>query len=261
MTVVIQAKVVRATEKVDPLTGIGKSKGYGFLEMRSHQDALRVLRWANNNPTVEGLMRDWWTVELTELIERTRASVDEGRLEEIKRAGGLGEGAVVEEEKIEVLSKKAKAKAKAKAEAEEDGEEGPKKKEKAELSELESRLKRLTDKEKELKELIEAGREVVMKKTLIVEFSIENVQVRSFSLLSFRRVFSFPSRSQLELTFLSFLLHPSGRPTSSRQGLNSLRQANSRRRRWTSRIGTQEASTIPWRKERSRTSTRSRSDG
>lgn len=178
MTVVIQAKVVRQTEKVDPLTGVGKSKGYGFLEMRSHQDALRVLRWANNNPEVENLMREWWVVELTELIARTRESVDEGRLEEIKKAGGMGEGAIeaVDEEPV-VLSKKAKQKLKEKKEAEEDGEEGPKKKVKVELSELESRLKRLTEKERELKELIEAGRKVEMKKTLIIEFSIENIQV------------------------------------------------------------------------------------
>jgi len=121
----------------------------------------------------------------------------------------LGEGAVVEEEKIEVLSKKAKAKAKAKAEAEEDGEEGPKKKEKVELSELESRLKRLTDKEKELKELIEAGREVVMKKTLIVEFSIENVQVRSSLFCPFGRVYStiaLSTRADLSFFFLLFSL-------------------------------------------------------
>jgi nucleolar protein 4 len=183
-TVVIQAKVVRANDRVDALSGLGKSKGYGFLEMRTHQDALKVLRWANNNPTVENLMREWWTVELAEVIERTKGELDEARLAELKIASGEIP-APKEPEDEGPMNEKKKKKGKAKAEAEEaekDGEVGEKKKsqkkEKVELAELETRLRRLTEKAKELKELMDAGREVVMKKTLIVEFSIENVQVR-----------------------------------------------------------------------------------
>lgn len=181
-TPVIQAKVVRATDRVDPLTGLGKAKGYGFLEMRSHQDALRVLRWANNNPTIEALMREWFNVELGELVERTKSQLDEARLEELKETSSL-----------EVSAPSAKKQRKGKGGAtnndDEDADDGehpqPKKKERVESSELEIRLKRLQEKVKELTQAIEAGRNVVMKKTLIIEFSIENVQVRpSFCLAS-----------------------------------------------------------------------------
>jgi len=62
-----QTKIVRQADRVDPLTGNGRSKGYGFLELREHADALRVLRWANNNPDVPSLFSEWWSAELTEL--------------------------------------------------------------------------------------------------------------------------------------------------------------------------------------------------
>ena len=75
-TPVCQAKIVRQTDRLDPLTGLGKSKGYGFLEMRTHKDALRVLRWANNNPEVGKLMKEWWTVELGDLVERAQTTLD-----------------------------------------------------------------------------------------------------------------------------------------------------------------------------------------
>jgi nucleolar protein 4 len=61
-----QAKIVRQADRVDPLTGKGRSKGYGFLELREHADALRVLRWANNNPEVPPLFVAWWSAELAE---------------------------------------------------------------------------------------------------------------------------------------------------------------------------------------------------
>ena len=63
-----QAKIVRLSDRVDSLTGKGKSKGYGFLEMRDHADALRVLRWANNNPDVQPLLREWYKEEIKDLI-------------------------------------------------------------------------------------------------------------------------------------------------------------------------------------------------
>jgi len=61
-----QAKIVRQADRVDTLTGKGRSKGYGFLELREHADALRVLRWANNNPGVLSLFSEWSSAELAE---------------------------------------------------------------------------------------------------------------------------------------------------------------------------------------------------
>lgn len=79
VTVVVQSKLVRQTEKIDPLTGLGKSKGYGFLEMRTHKDALRVLRWANNNPAVGPLMAEWWKQELEDMVEKTSKALEVAR--------------------------------------------------------------------------------------------------------------------------------------------------------------------------------------
>ncbi|KAF8342810.1 uncharacterized protein EI90DRAFT_3115348 [Cantharellus anzutake] len=75
-----QAKVVRDANRVDPLTGNGRSKGYGFLELETHADALRVLRWANNNPTANKLMWTWWKDELQALSE--------GRFGTLRTLGG-----------------------------------------------------------------------------------------------------------------------------------------------------------------------------
>lgn len=80
-TPVIQSKVVRQTEKLDPLTGQGRSKGYGFLEMRSHKDALKVLRWANNNADAGKLLAEWHAEELKELFERTKKDLEAARKE------------------------------------------------------------------------------------------------------------------------------------------------------------------------------------
>ncbi|KAG1745626.1 hypothetical protein EDB19DRAFT_1632174 [Suillus lakei] len=81
-----QAKIVRQHERVDPVTGKGRSKGYGFIEMPRHADALRVLRWANNNPTVTPLLSTWWKEELGDLIklEKGKENPDEARLKRIK---------------------------------------------------------------------------------------------------------------------------------------------------------------------------------
>ena len=64
-----QAKIVRLSDRVDPLTGKGRSKGYGFLEMRDHADALRVLRWTNNNPDVQALLSEWHQEEVKDLVK------------------------------------------------------------------------------------------------------------------------------------------------------------------------------------------------
>ena len=69
-----QAKILRQTDRVDPLTGLGRSKGYGFLELGSHADALRVLRWANANKDVGALFRGWWRETLEKLIEKEESA-------------------------------------------------------------------------------------------------------------------------------------------------------------------------------------------
>ncbi|KAG2131518.1 hypothetical protein BD769DRAFT_1451334 [Suillus cothurnatus] len=68
-----QAKIVRQHERVDPVTGKGRSKGYGFIEMPRHADALRVLR-------------TWWKEELGDLIklEKGKGDPDEARLKRMK---------------------------------------------------------------------------------------------------------------------------------------------------------------------------------
>ena len=81
-----QAKIVRQQDRVDAVTGKGRSKGYGFLEMEKHADALRVLRWANNNTAVNKLFEQWWREELQLLleVEKKKAKKDEARVERIK---------------------------------------------------------------------------------------------------------------------------------------------------------------------------------
>lgn len=84
-TAVVQSKVVRSAEKPDPVTGSGRSRGYGFLELRSHRDALKVLRWANNNAQVGKLLWSWWTEELKDLKERAeKQAKDKPENEDVK---------------------------------------------------------------------------------------------------------------------------------------------------------------------------------
>jgi nucleolar protein 4 len=130
-TPVMQSKVERQTDRVDGVTGMGRSKGYGFLEMRTHQDALKVLRWANNNPDVSPLMKEWVTVELEELAQREKDKLLKAR-EAQPKPDDLDDQ--------ELKYKKLQAKVK-------EGVAG------------------LTDQMKQ-------------GKTLLVEFSVENVQVR-----------------------------------------------------------------------------------
>ncbi|WVO15672.1 hypothetical protein L204_103333 [Cryptococcus depauperatus] len=138
-TAVIQSKIIRQTEKIDPITGQGRSKGYGFLEMRSHKEALKVLRWANNNPEVGPLMWGWWKTELVDLKDHVVKTLDAAR----KRG----------EQKEQATDNK--------------------KSESAE--ELEARLKKLEGRIVEGDE--RSGGGMRGGKTLIIEFSIENVQV------------------------------------------------------------------------------------
>ncbi len=129
-TVVIQSKVTRQVDRVDPLTNLGKSKGYGFLEIRSHREALKVLRWANNNAEVGTLMKEWYAEELADLEKRMKDKLDETR---------KAEGKQKEADELELKFKKMQMKVK-------DGVNG----------------------------LIDGSKQG---KTLLIEFSVENVQV------------------------------------------------------------------------------------
>ncbi|EGN94574.1 hypothetical protein SERLA73DRAFT_96776 [Serpula lacrymans var. lacrymans S7.3] len=85
-TSVKQSKIVRQQDRVDPVTGKGRSRGYGFIEMHKHADALRVLRWANNNEDIIPLLDKWWKVELEDLIKQEKAKDDknESRVKRMK---------------------------------------------------------------------------------------------------------------------------------------------------------------------------------
>lgn len=72
-TGVKQAKIVRQQDRVDAVTGKGRSKGYGFVEMHKHSDALRVLRWANSNPGVGPLFEQWYKEEMEDLLKVEKA--------------------------------------------------------------------------------------------------------------------------------------------------------------------------------------------
>lgn len=63
-----QVKILRQEDRVDLLTGQQRSKGYGFLELQTHADALRVIRWANANKEVHKLFHRWWIEALTAYI-------------------------------------------------------------------------------------------------------------------------------------------------------------------------------------------------
>jgi len=92
-----QVKILRTAEKIDGSTGLGKSKGYGFLEMESHADALRVLRWANANPVVDRLLREWTCEEIERSIQQNGAAgqgeEDENpKKKKAKKNGQVSEG-------------------------------------------------------------------------------------------------------------------------------------------------------------------------
>ena len=118
-TGVRQAKIVRQADRVDAVTGKGRSKGYGFLELGAHADALRVLRWANNNPAVNKLFEQWWKQELEEIItaeKRKKEEMDEARVkrvrEELERGAPqkAGRGTLIVEfsiENVQVVQRRA----------------------------------------------------------------------------------------------------------------------------------------------------------
>lgn len=102
-TLVKQAKIVRQSDRVDALTNKLKSKGYGFIEMGKHTDALRVLRWVNNNPGVHVHLEGWWKEELKDMINRLEAEVGKGG------KGGKGAEGAEDATDVEARVKRAKA--------------------------------------------------------------------------------------------------------------------------------------------------------
>lgn len=135
-----QAKILRADDRIDPLTGLKRSKGYGFLEMHTHADALRFIRWANANGDVHKLLHRWWIEDLKDKA--------------VKLSSGAGS------ENAGETNSKSKGK----------GQKGE-----TDLD-VEARRKRLLDKIAELeKEAAEGEKSAARQgKTLMVEFAIEN---------------------------------------------------------------------------------------
>ncbi|GAA5924541.1 mRNA-binding ribosome biosynthesis protein NOP4 [Sporobolomyces koalae] len=136
-----QAKILRQSDRVDPLTGLGRSKGYGFLELGTHADALRVLRWANANKDVNRLFRVWWREALEKMIDQVEK----------------GEGKVGKEVKVKEKEERLKRLNEKMAELEEEEKLAEEK-----ASKREAAGKAATG---------EQGRS---SKCLIIEFSIEN---------------------------------------------------------------------------------------
>lgn len=68
--VVAQSKVIRAKDRLDATTGIGRSHGYGFIEMVTFADALKVVRFANANGGLRKQMLTWYAQELGEMLTK-----------------------------------------------------------------------------------------------------------------------------------------------------------------------------------------------
>ncbi|KDN44255.1 hypothetical protein K437DRAFT_290983 [Tilletiaria anomala UBC 951] len=142
-TAVVQSKIVRQTDRLDPILGsVGRSRGYGFLEMRSFKDALKVVRWANANKDVTKLFVEWHLQELEGAVKVLRKDIASGAE---KKESGKG------------------AAAPAGLSAKEDNE---------------SRLKRLLKRIADIKETGNKGLDKGERGGLImIEFSIENVTI------------------------------------------------------------------------------------
>lgn len=138
-TSVIQTKVVRQNDRVEALTGVGKSKGYGFLEMKSFNEALKVVRWANGNKEVAKLFGEWWQDDLQTQIDRIATQI---QAKTKNMEGKKGEDATAV---------------------------------KSEIDELDLRKKRLRMKLKELQEGSTGGDKAERGGMLMIEFAIENV--------------------------------------------------------------------------------------
>lgn len=138
-TSVIQTKVVRQNDRIEALTGIGKSKGYGFLEMKSFNEALKVVRWANGNKDIAKLFGEWWQDDLQTQIDRVATQI---------------------QAKTKILDSKKGEDADAA---------------KVEIEDLDLRKKRLRMKLKELQDGSVGGDKAERGGMLMIEFAIENV--------------------------------------------------------------------------------------
>jgi nucleolar protein 4 len=68
--IVQQTKVIRAKDRLDATTGRGRSQGYGFIEMTTFADALKVVRFANGNNSLRKLMLTWYADELGTMAKK-----------------------------------------------------------------------------------------------------------------------------------------------------------------------------------------------
>ncbi|GAC93349.1 hypothetical protein PHSY_000914 [Pseudozyma hubeiensis SY62] len=139
-TPVVQSKIVRQHDRIEALTGLGKSKGYGFLEMKSFHDALKVIRWSNGNKAVGKLLVEWWKDDLSQQVDRIATTIHtKTQTLEQMRTG---------EEKEKLAE---------------------------EVAELTTRRQRLRTKIAELSENADAGEGKERGGMLMIEFAIENV--------------------------------------------------------------------------------------
>jgi RNA recognition motif-containing protein len=47
----LQSRIIRDLQTLDH-TGVGKSRGFGFVEFKNHQDAIKAVAAVNNNATI-----------------------------------------------------------------------------------------------------------------------------------------------------------------------------------------------------------------
>ncbi|UZJ51022.1 hypothetical protein CBS101457_000342 [Exobasidium rhododendri] len=77
-TAVIQSKVMLQNDRIDSLTGLGRSRGYGFLEMRSFADALKVVRFINGDHGLSKNLMTWYSAELEGVLKALQKEVEVG---------------------------------------------------------------------------------------------------------------------------------------------------------------------------------------
>lgn len=76
-TAVIQSKVMLQNDRIDSLTGLGRSRGYGFLEMRTYVDALKMVRFVNGEKSLTKLLIKWYANELEGMVKGLQRDVQE----------------------------------------------------------------------------------------------------------------------------------------------------------------------------------------
>ncbi|KAH0437577.1 hypothetical protein IEQ34_026216 [Dendrobium chrysotoxum] len=78
--VVAQSKVIRAKDRLDATTGIGRSHGYGFVEMVTFADALKFVRFANANGNLRKDMLSWYAEELGGMLTKLQKDRDPSKI-------------------------------------------------------------------------------------------------------------------------------------------------------------------------------------